>query len=333
LVRALRLAALSRLPSAVSLRGGQAVALRVDPGPSRLLNDGSPRATFAAVRPALLVVDDPNEAAADAWVRTARQHGCPVVGIVDAGIGTRNADLVIDGSAARPVRGLPSGRTLRGPRYAVIDPAAAIRRARARTRDRVLITLGGGRRTGYALRLAQAIVADSLNARVFVAGGFAGAPPPGVPPRVRWLGPQRSLVRWLEAASVAVVAGGITLYEACALGTPTIAAPVVEAQRPAVGALARLGAVIAPEWPAVPPDPILVAARVRMLLARRAVRTPLARKARRAVDGQGAFRVAAILRDVADGCSVRNLIDEERAKQRRQEVREARRWAKGGRRA
>src|SRR6185295_6033720 len=48
----------------------------------------------------------------------------------------------------------------------------------------------------------------------------------------------------LATATVAVVAGGITLYEAAALGTPVVAVAVTPEQRHTIRAFAHEGAVL-----------------------------------------------------------------------------------------
>jgi len=45
--------------------------------------------------------------------------------------------------------------------------------------------------------------------------------------------------------TVAVVGGGVSLYEAAALGVPAVGVPVVPAQTPTVRAFARRGAAVA----------------------------------------------------------------------------------------
>ena len=54
----------------------------------------------------------------------------------------------------------------------------------------------------------------------------------------------RASTQALVDCDVAVVAGGVTLYEACALGTPAVGLAVVPEQRRAIPAFARRGAVI-----------------------------------------------------------------------------------------
>jgi spore coat polysaccharide biosynthesis predicted glycosyltransferase SpsG len=116
-------------------------------------------------------------------------------------------------------------------------------------------------------------------------------------------------VPWLTGARAAVVAGGITLYEACALGVPTIAVPIVRAQRPAVRAMARAGAVVhVPAAPPGPPAAARVARQTLALLDGNETRGRLSLRARRLVDGHGAARVAAVLRRLAAGEPLESLL-------------------------
>jgi spore coat polysaccharide biosynthesis predicted glycosyltransferase SpsG len=154
---------------------------------------------------------------------------------------------------------------------------------------RVLIALGGGPRVRLAGAIAEAIVAAEPNAEVRIASGFVVAPRPASS-KVVWIGASRGLAAELAEASTAVVGGGVSLYEACALGVPTVGVPVVRAQAPTVRAFGRRGAVIAAPFGASPRH---VANRAVSLLRDRALQRSLARRARALVDGRGASRAAA----------------------------------------
>jgi len=62
----------------------------------------------------------------------------------------------------------------------------------------------------------------------------------GLPVGIEVVAPQRFRAA-LAQATVAVVAGGTTLYEACALGTPVVAVPVVPGQATTVRRFVRAG--------------------------------------------------------------------------------------------
>jgi spore coat polysaccharide biosynthesis predicted glycosyltransferase SpsG len=104
---------------------------------------------------------------------------------------------------------------------------------------------------------------------------------------------------WLERASVAVVAGGMTVYEACAIGTPTVALAVVPAQHAAIQALARLDAVCDGGVATSPRAVRHAAWLVTQLLSQPKRSARLAATARSVVDGQGAARVARQLEKLA----------------------------------
>jgi spore coat polysaccharide biosynthesis predicted glycosyltransferase SpsG len=153
----------------------------------------------------------------------------------------------------------------------------------------VLIALGGGPHTRTAESIAGAILDADPDVEVRIAGGFVASPRLSAP-GLRWVGARSGLAPELAAADVAIVGGGVSLYEACALGVPAVALAVVNAQRPTIRAFADRGAALA-----LPPRARAAAAAataVRLLNDpdRRAV---MARRSRRLVDGRGASRAAA----------------------------------------
>ena len=256
--------------------------------------------TLDTVRPDLLVLDTPVAADGQRWLTAARRRGLAVASIHDRGIAPLPSDLAIDGSLAS--RGGISGarRTLVGPRFMVIDPRVASGPHASVDALLVVIALGGGPRVGLAQALAEQIVRLTPRARVVVAAGFVagGAVPSAATSSIQWLGPRESLVDVLSQAAVAVVAGGVTLYEAAALGVPTVAVPIVAAQRPTVRAFARAGATITPRS-SESIDPGAIAAAVRRLMVDRTHARRLAARGRQLVDGRGTERVVRALHALA----------------------------------
>jgi UDP-2,4-diacetamido-2,4,6-trideoxy-beta-L-altropyranose hydrolase len=257
------------------------------------LVSGAPALVLRRTRARVLVVDDLVASAARRWIAAARALGCRVASIHDLGIGCLDADLVIDGSVTNRAR-VDRRRSLSGLRYAVIDPAFAVPvHRRRRGALRVLVALGGGPRGRLALAIARAVAACVPQAVVRVAGGLADQTARGADPRVTWTGPLDGLRQELSASDIAVVGGGVSLYEACAAGVAPVGVPVVPAQRPTVAAFARLGAC---RWTRTDrPGAAAVAGVVAALAADAAGRRRLAHRARRLVDGRGALRVSAVL--------------------------------------
>jgi spore coat polysaccharide biosynthesis predicted glycosyltransferase SpsG len=297
LVRAQRLAAALDADVWLSVRGMRDIPRRA---PRMRLARQSVR-SLEIVRPDLLVLDTPIVADGRRWVAAARRLSITVASVHDCGFAAVASDLAVDGSLAarRAIAG--ARRTLSGVQFIVIDPRASRRTVPIRNCGRhVLIALGGGARSGVATRLARAINLRQPEARIEIAGGFVSQMRL-VGSNVRWLGPQPSLVPALSRADVAVVAGGLTLYESAALGVPTVPMAVVPAQRPTIAAFAKRGAVADPKVTLgagrrLDADAInRVASAVANLLSDPARGRMLSTTARRLVDSRGAVRVARAL--------------------------------------
>jgi spore coat polysaccharide biosynthesis predicted glycosyltransferase SpsG len=262
---------------------------------------GSATRVVSRLEPDVLIVDDPIAADARRWIRAARRVGSLVVSIHDLGLGCLDADLVIDGSITNNARAA-NGLTLAGPKYAVLDPALCEGRPvgsdgrHERDPHSVLVALGGGPRAELANDIAEAIVQTNPRARVRIAGGFTGLPREEAA-RIAWIGPSPSLHTEMAKASVAVVGGGVSLYEACAHGVAAVGVAVVAAQRPTVSAFVKRGVARGVVRGCVTAES--VAAECAELLTNETLRRHMGRMGRRLIDGRGAFRAAAAVSRLA----------------------------------
>ena len=238
LIRARSLARALGVEFTAAVRGSAATRRRAAALGARLVAVGS-IAALHDLDPDVLVVDDPITAEVARWVRRARHAGVRVATVHDLGISAVASDLVIDGTVGpnRRVRGRVD--TLHGPAYMILDPAIShrgsdpTRSGPDRAGGRVLVALGGGSSAAGAQRMVEAIADAVPGLDVRVARGFAG----------KRRGPD-GLAGELARATVAVVAGGVTLYEACALGVPAVAVPLSARQQVTVRAMARQGAAV-----------------------------------------------------------------------------------------
>ena len=297
LVRSITLARAMGVRPLLCLRGpaaleDAAIALGAD-----VLTDGTPK-SIGVLRPDVVVIDDPIASATRRWIAAAHRAGSLVVTVHDLGLGLVAGHVVIDGSVTRPARVRAEQVGFTGTRYAILDPALATtrRRAGADGARRVLVALGGGPRREIARAIAEAIAAADPAAEVRVAGGFSEVPASGAR-NITWIGPARGLADELSRATVAVVGGGVSLYEAAAIGVPAVGVPVVAAQTPTVRAFARHGAALAMPLRA---SGAQTAARVVGLLDDPARRARLRRRSMRLVDGRGARRAAAAVISFAE---------------------------------
>jgi spore coat polysaccharide biosynthesis predicted glycosyltransferase SpsG len=302
LMRVLALAHAMRVRPIVSIRGGAVAHAAARNAGATLAAQGPAQAVLSAVSPAVLVLDDRVGAATRSWRRAARAAGIPLVSIHDLGVGLGDADLVVDGSLTRrtprPVRG-----HMLGTAFAILRPSLRASRRRASSRPTVLVALGGGPRRQLGDWLSSAIVARHQTASVRVAGGLVPTSRVSDHGRIRTVTPA-SFDAALASADVVITGGGVTLYEACRLGTPAVAVAVVPAQRPTVEAFAARGAALDGGLVVGRPTanacaPALDA--VLRLLADPRLRRRQAANGRRLIDGRGASRVAAAVARLMSG--------------------------------
>jgi hypothetical protein len=248
--------------------------------------------------PALMIVDDPCAHHAARWIRRARHRGIPVAVVRDLGLLNLRADLTIDGSITMRTGSTPAD--LQGPDFAIIDPSLADLHAAAPRREtlRIVVALGGGAYVrAMGVELAEAIARRVPQAIVEVAPVFVAGRLPALGPRGRWI-PAGQLHASLATAGVVVVAGGLTLYEACALAAPVVAVAVTPAQRLTTRAFADAGAIVDASAPIPARTNSRAAAAVARQVTAPAEAAALGRAARAIVDGRGAIRVADRLRQL-----------------------------------
>jgi spore coat polysaccharide biosynthesis predicted glycosyltransferase SpsG len=326
IVRAMSLARALGVPARISVRGTEN-ARRVARQLGAHLEERSLDETLSAGEHALLVIDDPNAHTAAAALTVARKHGVAVASVHDLGIAPIASDLAVDGSIVSLRRHWPAAQALLGSRYAVLDAdiagLRAYRTARVDTvsahpteampfideQPRVVVSLGGGRRAGVSWRIGRELAVAFPDVQVIVATGFGSDPRGGrgkgkkdastcMLPNLRALSAPEWLRLELARATVAIVAGGVTLYEAAALGVPTVAVAVTPAQRPTIAGFVRVRAASAAGDASADLTGVITRVMrcvVRLLDDARA-RERMTLAACAAVDGQGSQRVAGALR-------------------------------------
>jgi spore coat polysaccharide biosynthesis predicted glycosyltransferase SpsG len=312
LVRSQRLAKALGIPAVVAVDAGPRVRTAASVLGSRIVTGARP-ALLRSIAPVLLIVDHPRPGAARLWIREARDLGIPTASIHDLGIAPCDSDLSIDGTIT------PGPADLAGVRYAILDPALQrVRRRNAgaglgRNADVgrkadvgrraglhgppvVLIAFGGGHRLPLARAVAKAIVARRPDARVRIAVGFGRKGSVAPDQGITLVPQQASLAGEYRRATVAVLGGGVSLYEACAVGVPAVGVSIVEAQRPTVAGLARRRAVVDGGDASAAGAADRIARLVCDLIDAPGRRRALTRSAMRLVDGRGVERVATALR-------------------------------------
>ncbi len=200
---------------------------------------------------------------------------------------------------------------LLGPRYWILREAfdalvAAPRPPVPERAGRLLVMLGGAAPGARLAALVRALAALQPQLLLDVIAGPLGDQLGEIERAMAELGGRATLhvappelPAMMARADLAVVAAGYSLYELCALGTPTLALALVEHQRVTLEALARAGCVLAAR--ATPADDFAgLAAEVSALVDDRAARAALSRAGQALVDGRGRARVAAQILERSD---------------------------------
>jgi UDP-2,4-diacetamido-2,4,6-trideoxy-beta-L-altropyranose hydrolase len=250
-----------------------------------------------------------------AWQALVRPAAGRLLVVDDLADRTLDCDLLLDQNLLPDMdtryrgRVPPGAALLLGPRYALLHPEFARLRAAVVPRTgpvrRILASFGGVDAADLAARTVRAFRSlglagvaldvavgagyahvDALRALV---GGGADVCLHVATPRI---GPL------MAAAQLAVGAAGSTTWERMCLGLPTIVVAVADNQRPIARALAEQQLALVLEGGADVTEAELAAAIGRCVIA--GADATLARRGFALVDGQGAARVAALMRERAD---------------------------------
>jgi UDP-2,4-diacetamido-2,4,6-trideoxy-beta-L-altropyranose hydrolase len=217
-----------------------------------------------------------------------------------------DADLLVDmtlGHTAADYAGLIDSRTicLMGSDYALLRPefsrmrddVCAMRSTRE-TIDRILVTVGGADQSGAVPQILEALDHAGFRGRADVVGKGVG-PQAGRSFQIVAYESVDNMAQLMVEADLAIGACGVTSWERCCLGLPTIAIVTADNQRDIARAISRSGAAILVD----PPFVTTIAAAFRSLRDNPAARYRMSKAAAAICDGMGAQRVAAAMTALA----------------------------------
>lgn len=261
--------------------------LRCDTDPSSLA------ATCRRVGAALLVADSYR---LDRLELRRAMAALPLAWFDDTAQPPLAADVIINGSPAASLLpyDLAAGMVaLLGPSYQVVRPGLPSRHRTGPVR-RLLVTYGGADPKAMGPRLA-ALLPPDLPCD-FVVGPFADIPA-NLPPIARMHKAPENMAALIDGADLALCAGGQTLFELAAARLPAIAFGLGPDQRPTLDWLAQAGAIAFAGWADDDSTDVRLAGLLHDLRADETARRHLAERAHQQIDGRGAERIAAALRD------------------------------------
>jgi spore coat polysaccharide biosynthesis predicted glycosyltransferase SpsG len=171
--------------------------------------------------------------------------GAKLVAFDDYGAGAALALLHV---AALPAGGLPpaGARVLAGLRYLILDPSIERYRRLRKKAARTIVTMGGSDTHGITVDVAKALRERGMEATIVLGPAFRHEAQlaPFLDARFTVKRNVPVLAAELAEHDLAVTAGGITLYEACASGLPCIAIAAELWERNSIEALAAAGACV-----------------------------------------------------------------------------------------
>lgn len=197
----------------------------------------------------------------------------------------------------------PGCHLLLGPRFALLRPEFAELRKQAKPkpadgRQRMIVFFGGGDPTGETLKALRAV--ETLGRKNLTTTVIASPTNPhqaeikkraGQIPGVTFESQVPDMASLMNEADIFLGAGGVTTWERCCLGVPTLTVAIAQNQVKGARLLAEAGgAIFLGEKDAVNAEKISAA--VASLLDQPQVRESLSVTGRKLVDGQGAERVA-----------------------------------------
>jgi spore coat polysaccharide biosynthesis predicted glycosyltransferase SpsG len=184
--------------------------------------------------------------------------GVPLVTFDDRGPGRKRADTLINilVEEPEPASLSPQTRLLEGGPYVVLDPIYAeahrnpVQRAFGPLR-RIFVAMGGADAIGLSVKVARALrMVEGLEEVEFLCGpAFPHRAEleeaiHGASWRARLLSGLPSLLECYYRCDLAIVAGGLTMYEVCCVGAPALAVcQPIDHQQELSARLARAGAM------------------------------------------------------------------------------------------
>jgi UDP-2,4-diacetamido-2,4,6-trideoxy-beta-L-altropyranose hydrolase len=238
------------------------------------------------------------------WEAALRKAAANILVIDDLADRVHDCDVLLDQNLhddmpARYATRVPADcRLLLGPKYALLREEFRGVRAAMRLRDgavrRVLILMGGMDLGNFTARAIDAVSRLALPLDVDAIVGTNHPAREEIAAACNKLGYKlhvqpSNVARLMEAADLAVGAGGSTTWERCCLGLPTLVLCVAENQKSLVADCALRGLVYAPGLRGDVTESI--AAHLRSLLDNPLLLQAMSRNGLRAVDGRGTQRV------------------------------------------
>jgi spore coat polysaccharide biosynthesis predicted glycosyltransferase SpsG len=268
-------------------------------------NQGFENAWASLPEPTAVLIDTRISNGLNGLIAHANSQGIPVISIHDLGLNPLPSDIVIDGSIAPTFFDSPNPdrECFGGTEYMILDPVyRGLHRQSKSIHEKirsVFINLGGGDSERFYSKLLDGLKLWGREIDVMGVPGFASwgqeslAQRDWHPLRFRW--EIQNIEECLFQSDLAITAGGIAAYESLCAGTPLFAISYDSFQQTTLRMLRNSEACIdlGPGDELNPSDLAKTLSYVESDVDKRRL---LSSRGKQIVDGQGAERVAQIIR-------------------------------------
>jgi len=266
--------------------------------------------TLLKLKPDIIVTDLPY--ASEEYLRELKKYGKLMVSIDDIALVTHCADIVVSGYLSAKLKKYkttnPNTKFLIGVQYLMLreefEKMHQVQRKIRKNARNVLLTLGGADPENLTMKVVRALSKINQKLDVIVVLGPAYTRHEEFQKLLKELKTSKSkfkvkcnvknMARLMMRADIAITAGGETIYELAAVGTPSINISHMEHQSINARELERAGAVINLGLGKEVSEEQISSA-VLYLLKDKDLRQKMSLAGKRLVDGKGAKRVADII--------------------------------------
>jgi|GEM_PF-1029036 len=236
-----------------------------------------------------------------------------VINFDDLGSGRDYADILIDANLEQTCDDTDKKQLrLFGKKYMVLDPQYADFNKKTKIINpyarKLVVSMGGTdprNLTGWVIRnLLRLIVAHETEVDIIIGKGTANKD------ELEYLSAKagfncfynvKNLAEQLFDADLAVISGGITLYEAACAGTPSIVLPQVEHQTQIARRFESEGIAVCP-FDETQTDIESFTHAIKKLCADYDLRLKMSERGKKTVDGEGANRISKVISDIYSTC-------------------------------
>jgi len=255
----------------------------------------------------ILIQDIRNTHAED--MKNLKSRNLTVINFDDLGCGREYADVLIDANLPENKNSSCDGQLrLFGKKYMVLDPSYADINKSAKNINlipkKIIVSLGGSDPRGLTVwvieKLAQFFRTEKPEIYIIVGKGAKNKEDIesiSIQSGFSYLHNVENMAQLFSECDLAIISGGVTLYEAACCGTPSIVLPQVKHQADIARGFESEGISVCPFDEIVIDEQSFIDT-LESLCSNDILRAKMSERGKNVVDGEGARRISTIINDI-----------------------------------